>query len=135
MTFIRFLPQSFHSWSFLVSFRYFFKKFLSVCLMVSDYSISKYLQFSFSPCVSYAFLILLFDSFRCFPFFSFPLFIINPSHFSMSNSIPISWLYISILYQSPVLFFCKYIYIFYVLKEIKLLLWFCKFVASCTILQ
>ena len=86
--FKRFLLDSFVSSSFLVLLRYSFRilSFISTCLVVP-----KYLYVSFSPSV----LILSWSgcsipSVIC----RLPLFITSMSHFSMPNSIPISWMYI-----------------------------------------
>ena len=51
-------------------------------------------------------------AFLFFPFFClFPFFIISMVHFSKSNSIPISWLYIHIVCITFFSIFCKYLYI------------------------
>ena len=59
----------------------------------------------FSKCFESS-LIWQFYSFRCFFFIcSFPLFIIGMTHFSILNSIPISWLYILIVFGFFLFFF------------------------------
>ena len=73
-----------------------FFSFISASLMVFDFNILKYLWIFFSPSV----LILswfgpFFPSVLC----HLLLFIISISHFSITNYIPISWLYILYLYM------------------------------------
>ena len=87
---------------FLWSTVFFILFFILVCLMVFDSNFPKYLSFSFSPSV----LILFWFSSLIPSIISlFPLFIMRRAQFSMSNSIPLSWLYILIvLLRSPVLF-------------------------------
>ena len=91
--FIRFLLYSLLSSSFLVLLRYSFFNFsfISTCLMVSASNIPKYSYVSFSLNV------LIFSRFTssitsvmC----RFPLFLISMAHFSIPNSIPVSWVYI-----------------------------------------
>ena len=116
----RFLQQSLVLRSFLVRLKYAqFFSFISACLMVSTSNIQKY--FSFFPSI------LMFSWFGNF----IPsilslclLFIISTAHFSISNYIPISWLYIlivSIRISSSFSFFCKYILILY----IRIILFIC----------
>ena len=59
-----------------------------------------------------------------------PRFIMSIAHFSMSNSIPISWMYVLIVCINLQSFsFFRYFYIIHVHKVISLFLWFCKFFA------
>ena len=87
---MRFLPYSLVSSSFLVRLKNLC--FISTCLMVSASNISKYLQFSFSSSI------LIFSKFsnsiRC----RFLLLLICMAHFSMPNTIPVSWQYIFTAY-------------------------------------
>ena len=75
--------------------------FLSVCLMVSISNNPKFLQVSFSLKV----LILSWFSNLSSLICSFLLFIISITHLSVQNSIPISWLYIFIVFISYYNFF------------------------------
>ena len=89
---IRFLLYNFVSCSFLALLRYSFEifSFISTYLMSAS-NILKYLYVSFSLGV------LIFSWFsNLIPFVMcrFPQFIISMAHFSKSNSIPMSWLYI-----------------------------------------
>ena len=89
---IRFLLYSFVSSSFLVllSYTFLILFFISTCLMVSAFNISKYLYVFFSPSVQIS---PWFGSSIPFVMCRFPLFTISMVHFSMPNSIPMSWLY------------------------------------------
>ena len=108
---IRFLLLSFVLSSFLVLLRcsFLILSFISTCLMVSASKIPKYLQVSFSASVL---ILSWFGSFipsvRC----RFPLFITSMAHFSMPNSIPMSWLYIltACIKVSSSFSFCYYYY-------------------------
>ena len=95
ISFIRFLLYSLILNSFLVLLKYsfflFFIFFTSTCLLVSASNIPEYLHVSF------------FWAFWCFSWFGslipsvtcrFPLFITSMVHFSVPNSIPMSWLFI-----------------------------------------
>ena len=68
-----------------------FFSFMSTCLMVSPFNIPKYLQVSFSSSVL---INTLFCSSTPSVVCCLLLFITSMAHFSMPNSIPISWLYI-----------------------------------------
>ena len=106
---IRFLLHSFVSSRFLVFVRYSFLifSFISTCFMVSASKMPKYFYVSFSSSV------LILSRFgssippvRC----RLPLFITSMAHFSMPNSIPMSWLYIltsCIRVSSSFSFFCE----------------------------
>ena len=87
---IRSLQRSFVSSSFLFLLGYSFLifPFISTCLMISN---SKYLWVSFSPNVlNLSWFGSSILSVKC----RLPLFITSMAHFSMPNSIPMTWLYI-----------------------------------------
>ena len=121
---MKFLLLSFVSRHFLVLL-----SFISVCLMVSTFNISKF--FSFSPSV------LIFSQFGCsfafvislFPFFHYQ----HDVFFNAKFHSYILAVYLYCFYNNLQFFFlyCKYFYIMYVHKVINLFLWFCKFVALC----
>ena len=124
---MRFPQQRFVSKSVLVFLRYAFLilLFISTYLMVSASDITNYLYFSFSLsvlirfgfCSSVSFLVSLFI-----------LFIISMEHFSVTNSIPIPYLYIIVCIKVYNYFFifCKKLDLIFVHKAINLL-WSCKF--------
>ena len=90
---IRFRLDSFVSSSVLVLLRYLFWifPFISTCLMVSASKMPKYLLVSFSPSILIlSWFVSSIPSVRS----CLPLFITSMAHFSMLNSIPLSWLYI-----------------------------------------
>ena len=69
-------------------------------------------------------------------FHSFPLFIMSIAHISMTNFIPIFWLYILIVCIRVSSYFSFFVDTFLSSIHIRWLiffLWFCKFVASCTL--
>ena len=99
---VRFLLHSFVSSSFLVLLKYSFLifSFISTCLMVLASKMSKYLYVSFSPSV------LILSWFGSSIPSILMLFITSMAHFSMPNSIPMSWLYILIAYIRVSSSFC-----------------------------
>ena len=90
---MRFLLESFVSTSFLVLLRYSFriKSFICTCLMVLASKIPKYLKVSFSSSVL---ILSWFGSSYPSVICRLPLFMTSMAHFSMPNSIPMSWLHI-----------------------------------------
>ena len=122
---ISFLLLSFVSNSSLVILRYSFLvySFFSTCLPVSASMMLKYLYASFSLSVLLlSWLGSSIPSVRC----CLPFFISRMVHFSMPNSIPMSWLYIlctCIRVYSFFLIFCKY---FDVIHVHRWLIFSCK---------
>ena len=107
--FLRFLLDCFVSSRFLVLLRYSLRilPFISICLIVSATKMPKYLYVSFSPSVL---ILTWFGSSIPSVICRLPLFITSMAHFSMSNSIPMSWLYIltvCIRVSSSFFLFCK----------------------------
>ena len=64
---------------------------ISICLMVSSSNIPKVYRFSLLWAL---YIFILFGGFIWSVMCRFPLFITSMAHFSMSDSIPMSWLYI-----------------------------------------
>ena len=86
--------MDFVSSNFLLLQRFSFSIFslISTCLMVTASNIPKYLLVSFSPSVLMT--TWFSSSTPSVRWCRLPLFITSMAHFSMPNSIPISWLYI-----------------------------------------
>ena len=107
---IRFLLESLVSSSFLVLLRYSFwiLSFISTCLMVSASNISQYLYVSFSANV-----LILFRFGSSIPSVTcrLPFLMTSRAHFSVPNSIPMSWQYILTVY------YYYYYYYYYLLFE------------------
>ena len=89
---MRFLLESFVSSSFLVLLKYSFRivSFIGTCLMVTASKIPKYVLVSFCPSV----LILSWFGNSIPSVICLLLFMTSMAHFSIPNSIPMSWLYI-----------------------------------------
>ena len=98
--------------------------FISVYLRMSASNNFKGLLVNFTPIIL---MLSWFDIFIPSAVSLFSHFLTSMTHFSILNSIPISYC----LYQDLQFFliFCKYLYIIHIHKVINLSLWFCKFVA------
>ena len=125
-----FLLQSLVSWRFFVRLRYSGPYFFFHIRLFDG------IRFQYYQVLVIFFLSKSSDSFLIWQFYSFsfclfPFFIMSVTHFSIPNSIPISWLYILIVCVSLQFFFifCKQLDVIHVHKVINRFLWLCKFVA------